>query len=218
MATVNLSVQSRTASGKGPGRRLRALGRIPAVLYGSGMDAARMISIDARELRQALHTRAGSRVILRLDIDGSTKGDQVALLKQLQRHPVTHEYEHADLMSIDLNKPVDVHVPIHAKGIPVGVKLDGGILEWARLDLHIRILPTAIPEAIDLDISELRLGQSLHVTDLNLTGYEVLDDPGQTVCTVKSSRIVEVAAVADAAAEPAAGAAAPATAAPTKGS
>ena len=204
MATVNLSVQSRTGSGKGAGRKLRALGRIPGVIYGAGMDATHPISIDAKELRAALHTPAGYRVILRLEIDGSAKGGQVALLKELQRHPVSQEYEHADLLAIDLKKPVEVHVPIHGQGIPVGVKLDGGILEWARRDLHIRVLPTAIPESIDLDISELKLGQSLHVRDLQLTGFEVLEDAGQTVCTVKSSRIVEVAPVVEPTAETAA--------------
>jgi large subunit ribosomal protein L25 len=214
MATMNLSIQSRTGTGKGAGRRLRALGRIPAVLYGAGMDAARPISIDAKELRSALHTPAGYRVILRLEIDGSAKAGQVALLKELQRHPVSHEYEHADLLAIDLKRPVEVHVPIHGQGTPIGVKLDAGILEWARRELHIRVLPTAIPESIDLDISELRLGQSLHVSDLKLTGFELLEDPSQTVCTVKSSRIVEAAPVAEAVPE---AAATPATPAPAAG-
>jgi large subunit ribosomal protein L25 len=152
-----------------------------------------------------------------LEIDGSSKGGQVALLKQLQRHPVTQDYEHADLMAIDLNKPVDVHVPIHGLGTPVGVKLDGGILEWARRDLHVRVLPTAIPESIDVDISEIRLGHSMHVSDLKLEGFEVLEDPSQTVCTVKSSRVLETPTVAAEPTAEEAAAATPTPAAPAAG-
>lgn len=191
MATVNLRVQPRDASGKGAARKLRAAGRIPAVLYGSNIDEPRALSIDARELWAALRTSAGSRVVLNLEVEGEKDGAGVALVREVQRHPVTHDFVHADLFAIDLKVPVEVSVPIHPVGTPVGVKMDGGVLEWSRREVSIRVLPTSIPENYEMDISEMQIGQSLHISDLTAQEFEILDDPALTVCSVKSPRLVE---------------------------
>jgi large subunit ribosomal protein L25 len=191
MATVTLQVQPRDTSGKGAARKLRATGRIPAVLYGAGLDEPRALSINSKELWQALRTRAGSRVVLNLQIEGEKGAAAVALLREVQRHPVSHEYVHADLLAIDLNKPVEVDIPIHTLGTPLGVKMDGGVLEWSRREVSIRVLPTAIPEYYELDISELTIGQSLHISDLETQEFEILDDPTLTLCSVKSPRLIE---------------------------
>jgi large subunit ribosomal protein L25 len=191
MATVNLQVQPRDTSGKGAARKLRAAGRIPAVLYGAGLDEPRSFSIDTRELWLALRGSAGSRAVFKLQLEGEKGDPAVALLREVQRHPVTHDLVHVDLFAIDLTQPVEVNVPIQAQGTPLGVKMEGGVLEWARREVAIRVLPTAIPETYDLDISEMQIGHSFHISDLTADGYEILDDPALTICSVKSPRLIE---------------------------
>jgi large subunit ribosomal protein L25 len=161
------------------------------VLYGSGIDEPRSLSIDSKELWSALRTSAGSRVVLNLEIEGEKGSAGVALIRDVQRHPVSHEYVHADLFAIDLKVPVEVSVPIHAEGVPVGVRMEGGVLEWARRDVSIRVLPTSIPEFYEMDISDMQIGQSLHIADLTAQEFEILDDPALTVCSVKSPRLIE---------------------------
>jgi large subunit ribosomal protein L25 len=189
MATVNLNVQSREETGKGPARRLRATGQIPVILYGVGFDESKMLAVDAKELSTALSTSAGARVVFKLALEGG--GETMALIKSLQREPVSRAFVHADLIAIDLNEPVDLSIPIHAVGTPVGVKMEGGVLEWARREIAIRVLPTAIPEFYELDISEMHVGSSVHVGDLVAEGFEISDDPEQTICGVKSTKLEE---------------------------
>lgn len=191
MATVNLQAQPREGIGKGTARRLRADGRIPAVLYGADIDDPRNLSVDSRELWAALHTSAGSRVVITLDIAGDSGKSSVALVREIQRHPVTDDYLHADLVAIDLSQPVEVNLPIHAVGTPIGVKLEDGVLEWARREIMIRVLPTAIPESYELDISEMHVGDSVHISDLTEAKFEILEDEHLTICTVKTTRIAE---------------------------
>ena len=187
MANVNLSVSPREGSGKGVARKLRAAGRVPAILYGFGTEP-QSLSIDGVELRKALSTPAGIRAILRLNIDGGKKPYAV-LVKALQRHPLSRKITHVDLLSIDLDQPVDVNVPINAIGTPIGVRTQGGNLEWQRRELEIRVLPTEIPEHIDVDISGLELNDALHVGDIKLPGAELLDDAKLTICSVKTTRM-----------------------------
>jgi large subunit ribosomal protein L25 len=195
MATVNLNVQSREETGKGPARRLRTTGQIPAVLYGVGFDDSKMLALDAKELSAALGTSAGARVVLKLAIEGG--GEAMALIKELQREPVTRSFVHADLIAIDLNEPVELTIPIHSVGTPVGVKMEGGVLEWARRDLTIRVLPTAIPEQYEIDLSEMHVGSSIHVGDLVADGFEIVDDAEQSICSVKSTSLLEEATEVD---------------------
>ena len=188
MATVNLSIATRDDAGKGVSRKLRAASRVPGILYGEAIDEAKPVSVDAGELRRALSTSAGSRVVLNLQFEG--KGEKtVAILREVQRHPVSHAMLHADFLAIDLKKPLDVSVPIRAEGTPIGVKNEGGILEWSRRELAIRVLPTHIPEAVDIDVSEMQVGHSLHVGDLKAQDFEIVDDPEQAICAVASARL-----------------------------
>jgi large subunit ribosomal protein L25 len=188
MATVNLRIESRSEAGKGIARRLRAANRIPAVLYGENIADPKSVSIDALDFRKALGTGAGSRVVLNLELEGQ-KEKTVAILREVQRDPVSHAILHADLLAIDLTKPIEISVPIHPEGVPEGVKNEGGVLEWANRELSIRVIPTAIPESIRLDISGLHVNQSVHVSDLEPEGYEILDDPDRPLCMVASGRL-----------------------------
>jgi large subunit ribosomal protein L25 len=192
MANVNLSASPREGSGKGVARKLRADGRVPGILYGFGT-ASQPLSVDSLELRKALSTSAGIRAIMQLQIEG---GDQpyAVLIKEIQRHPLSRNITHVDLVSIDLNEPVEVSVPINAIGIPEGVKSQGGNLEWQRRELQIRVLPTKIPENIEIDISGLQLNDALHIGDLDLPDAELLEEEKLTICSVKTTRMsIEVA-------------------------
>jgi large subunit ribosomal protein L25 len=187
MASVNLSAAPRAESGKGVARKLRAEGQVPAILYGFGTDP-RSVSLDAVALRKALSTPAGSRVVLQLKVEGGEKPFAV-LIKELQRHPLTRNITHVDLMSIDLDQPVDVNVPILAIGTPVGVRSEGGTLEWQRRELQLRVLPTKIPENIEIDVSEMHLNDALHIGDISIEGAEMLEEEKLTICSVKTTRM-----------------------------
>lgn len=187
MANVNLSALPREGSGKGVARRLRAAGRVPGILYGFGTEPQSM-SVDSLELRKALGTAAGIRAILQLKIEG-VKKPYAVLVKDLQRHPLSRSITHIDLISIDLDVPVEVSVPINAIGIPIGVRSQGGNLEWQRRELQLRVLPTKIPENIEIDISNLELNEALHVGDITVPDAEMLEEEKLTICSVKTTRM-----------------------------
>ena len=195
MASVNLSATPREGSGKGVARRLRAAGQIPGVLYGFGTDA-RSVSLEDLALRKALSTPAGIRAVLQLKVAGKAKPFAV-LIKELQRHPLTRDILHVDLVSIDLNVPVEVSVPIKPLGIPIGTRAEGGNLEWQRRELQIRVLPTEIPEFIEIDISEMHLNDAMHVGDIEVGDAEVLEEAKLTICSVKTTRMSIVEATAE---------------------
>jgi large subunit ribosomal protein L25 len=189
MATVNLQAATREGTGKGVARKLRQAERIPAVLYGLKADPIHL-SLDDIEFRKAMSTGAGSRAVLRLAIDGA-KEAKVAIVKEIQRHPVSRRIVHTDLISIDLSTPIDISVPIKPIGTPVGVRTDGGNLQWQRRELEIRVLPTAIPEEIELDISEMQVNDVMHVGDIKAEGFEILEAEDLTICAVASMSLVE---------------------------
>lgn len=187
MATVNLAASPREGTGKGVARKLRMQERVPAIVYGFDTEPF-SCSVDSAQLRKALSTGSGSRAVIKLDVEGVSE-PRVTIIKEIQRHPVSRKIIHIDLLQIDLTQPVEVSVPIEPKGTPVGVKLEGGVMSWARRELAIRVLPTAIPESIELDISGLHVNQAVHIEDLTPEGYEILDEPRLTICSVASTSL-----------------------------
>lgn len=187
MASVNLSATPREGSGKGVARRLRAAGQVPGILYGFGSDS-QPLSLDELDLRKALGTSAGIRAVLQLKVKGKARPFAV-LVKELQRHPLTRDILHVDLMSIDLDVMVDVSVPIKPLGTPIGARTEGGNLEWQRRELHVRVLPTKIPEFIEIDISDLHINDALHVGDIEVGDFELLEEAKLTICSVKTTRM-----------------------------
>jgi large subunit ribosomal protein L25 len=180
MAEVRLQAQVRELSGKGVARKARARGKVPAILYGRGMDNM-SIELDRRELVTALHTEAGMNVLLDLEIDGTTT---LALTKELQRDPVLGTLLHADFIKIDRKQAVEVEVPVHLVGESVGAK-EGGVLEHPLFSVHVRCLPTEVPEAVKADVSALAIGDSLRVSDLPSDGsFAILTDPETVVASV----------------------------------
>lgn len=204
MATVNLQAAPRTGAGKGFARKLRQADRIPVVLYGHQTEPTHL-SVDAAEFRRAMSTGAGSRAVIQLQIEGAKNLKKVAIVKEQQRHPVSRKVTHVDLLAIDLTQPVEVSIPIKAVGIPVGVRMDGGVLEWQRRELDVRVLPTAIPEEIELDVTDLKINHAIHIGDVKAEGFELLEAPEMTICSVASTRLVEETAAGE---EPAEGVAA----------
>ena len=181
-----LSVEVREQTGKGMGRRLRAAGRIPAILYGRSCESV-PLSLDPRLLEKLLATSdAGLNTLIDLAVAGrSDLAGKVVLVKELQRHPVRGSLLHADFYEVDLTKTIEVSVRIHVVGTAAGVALDGGILDQALRELEIECLPRAIPDQIDMDVSALMIGESIHVRELVLPeGVKLLSDPDLSVVSV----------------------------------
>jgi large subunit ribosomal protein L25 len=186
-----LAAEARTEAGSGIARKLRAEGRLPGVLYGKGRES-RAISVDARALQQLLHASgAGLNTLIDLQLDGA---EQVVLVKELQREPVRGAYLHADFYAVDLTRTVEVSVPLHFVGKARGIEY-GGILDHPLREVVLECLPRAIPEHIEVDVSGLDMGQSLHVRDLVLPeGVTMQSDPDLAVATVVAPRVEEEAA------------------------
>jgi large subunit ribosomal protein L25 len=180
MAEVTLKAVKRDDTGKGSARRARAAGQVPAIVYGLGTDPV-AISVDRREFVTALKTDAGMNVLLNIEVDGSTT---TALTRELQTDPVIGTLLHADFVKIDLKQEVEVEVPVHLVGDSLGVK-EGGVLEHPLFTLHVRCLPTDVPESIDADISGLNIGDALRVSELaEGRDFHILNNPDSVVASV----------------------------------
>ena len=193
MATAPLSAKARTSTGKGVARKLRAAGEFPAVIYGHGREP-QSITINAREfLRLSERIRLTSTVI-ELSIDGKVAK---TIIRELQRHPLNREMLHADFQELVAGEKITVSIPLKFVGTPEGVKTGGGILEEIMHQVHVRVDPSNIPDHIDVDVTALTIGHSLHISDLKLPeGVEVTDDPEQTIAVVAAPKAEEEAAPA----------------------
>jgi large subunit ribosomal protein L25 len=202
VAEVALDVEIRSSIGKGAARKLRAAGRIPGVCYGSGR-APVSVSLDPRSLERLIATSAtGINTLIDLRVAGG--GDyhgRVVLVKELQRDPVSARALHADFYAVDLEQAIEVSVPIHVTGTAPGVT-NGGILDHALRELRLECLPRAIPEQIQVDVSQLEIGMSLHVRDLVLPGgVKLMSDPDLSVVSVVVPAALEEETAAAAPAE-----------------
>jgi large subunit ribosomal protein L25 len=186
MAQTELNVTLREGIGKGGARSLRRQGLIPAVVYGKGMDSC-ALSVSPKDLEAAIGTEAGWNALITLKGEGAFNG-QVVILKDLQVDPVRGDVLHADFQAIELGKKVHVMVPVHPQGKSEGEK-QGGNLELIRHELEVVCLPSAIPSAIDIDVSALKIGDVVHVDELVLPeGVEVPHDVNFTVLTIKGRK------------------------------
>ena len=190
MEQINLEAQVRKTTGNGPARVLRREGRIPAVLYGPKTEPI-MLSIDFKEFEQILKKSTVGSVLLKLQIKNGQTGSRSAMVKELQTHPVTGQFLHVDFYEVDLAKKINAMIPVTVTGKSQGVE-DGGILQIVRRELEVFCLPTAIPEAIEVDISGLEIGGSIHVNEIVLPGdVELPEDVDFTVITVLAPKVEE---------------------------
>ena len=166
---VTLQAEKRETRGKNEARRLRASGRIPAVLYGAEKGKALEISVDPKSLSRILHSESGANTLISLQGLGSG-GDTRVLVKEYQLDPIHHKMLHADFYQVAMDKTLTVTVPIVLKGEAKGVKQQGGIVDFVNREIEIEVLPGDIPERIEIDVSELMLNQGLRVRDIHTEG------------------------------------------------
>lgn len=186
MEQRELEVFLRTEKGKGAAHRIRREGKIPAVLYGRAMETY-CLSLNPEELKKILTSGARENTLIGLKMigPGSEKiGSRVVMLKDLQVHPLMRNYLHADFYAVAMDEKIEVEVPIHLTGKAEGTK-SGGILEQPRREVRVRCLPTDIPEFIEVDVSGLQIGDSLHVQDiLSSSKFEIVAETNFTVASV----------------------------------
>ena len=192
MERISIQAEKREGAGKGVARTLRREGKVPAVLYRAGK--AQSIQLSRKELSKLINKVAGEQVMVDLQFaDGEKK---LALLKNFQVDPIRSELLHTDFFEVSLTETVRITVHVTTKGEPIGVKRDGGILQHPIREILIECLPDNIPGKIEVDISKLEVGQSLHVSDLKVEeGIKILTDPHEVIVNVVESA-VEVAPVA----------------------
>jgi large subunit ribosomal protein L25 len=196
MATVSLNADARDTKGKGAARTLRSQGQVPAVIYGHGRDP-QPLALNARDLDKMLsHIQAESTVI------EVTVGGQTAktLIREIQRHPIKRQILHVDFQALVAGEKVTVSIPIVLVGTPEGVRLEGGVLDQTLREIEIEVDPSSIPDHVEYDVTNMVIGDSVHISDLKVPeGVEVLDDPETSVAVLAAPRAVieETTAVAE---------------------
>ena len=195
MEQVTLRGETGRVQGSRSSRRLRRDGRVPAVVYGHGLEA-RPVAVDRRDLYAVLHTEAGLNALINLQVEGE---EYLTVARELQRHPVRGDITHLDFIRISLDETIEAEVPVEFTGIPVGVREAKGIVETVHASVVVSCLPTAIPSHITIDISDLRVGDSARVADLpELPGVAYVTDSDHllVMCVIPAAAQVEVVAAA----------------------
>jgi large subunit ribosomal protein L25 len=207
-----LKVAERAQTGRSASRRLRKVNRVPAILYGKHT-SPQSLSVDGPEFVRLVKGVGGRSVLIQLE-GAAGAASALSFLQEVQRDPITDKYVHIDLREVKSDETFEIKVPVRVVGESFGVKNQSGVLEMASQSLRVRVLPKDLPEAIEVDVTELKVGETFKVGSLKaLPGVEFLDPKGQPVvsCVEPVAEIVqEVAAPTATAAEGAAAAAAPA--------
>ncbi|WP_022664438.1 50S ribosomal protein L25 [Desulfospira joergensenii] len=181
MELIELSAKTRENKGKGAARKLRNTNGIPAIMYGAKTDPV-MLSLETVELDRIIRENGTSGLFFSLRIEGGS--ERIVMLKDLQMDTFGLKYLHADLQEIDMDTMVTVTVPVETEGVSAGVK-EGGILQVIRRELDVLCKPANTPEAIVLDISELNIGDAIHVEDIDLgDDVEIPYEVNFTVITI----------------------------------
>jgi large subunit ribosomal protein L25 len=187
MASASLSAELRSNTGKGVARKLRAAGQVPGIVYGHGRQP-QALAVNARDLDKLLSGIAAGSTVIELTLAKSTTK---TLIREIQRHPFKKQILHVDFMELVAGEKVIVDIPLVFVGIPEGVRLSGALLEQIVHSIEVNVDPSNIPNHIDVDVTNLAMGHSLHVRDLKLPeGLEVLTDEDTTICAVIAPRAV----------------------------
>jgi len=199
MDFVELKANLREERGKELNKKLRNTGMVPGIVYKKGEETL-SLKIDSKSLSKALHTEAGENVIIKLFIEGDKKKkERIVLIKELQRDPVKDKLVHVDLNEISLTETLKVKVPIMAKGEAVGVKQESGVLQHIMWEAEVECLPTNIPDKIEVDVTNLKIGGTLSIKDiLPPEGVKILGDPESIVFSVEHVKTIEEAVAAPA--------------------
>ncbi|RJP80379.1 MAG: 50S ribosomal protein L25 [Candidatus Zixiibacteriota bacterium] len=194
MDEISLNARLRHGRGKGVAHRLRASGYIPGVFY-QGQDHSIPLEINAHELQLTL--KKNPQLIL-LKLDDGTQHECV--VRDLQREPISGRHLHIDLLGIARGQKVTTKVAVELEGIPQGVRLQGGVLQHSIHSLNIECLPRDIPAKVTVEVSELKVGSSVHISDVQVPNVRILDDPEITIATVLAPRVEKAAATPEEAA------------------
>jgi large subunit ribosomal protein L25 len=198
MPDIVVAAESRTETGKNVNRRLRTRGLIPGVLYGAKKEAV-PVAVSPKEITSILRSKTGENTLFDLEIGGSRRK---VILKEFQVEPIKGGLLHADFYEVALDKTIEVSVHVEVTGVPVGVKVEGGLLDFVTRELEVECLPADIPEKITVDVSNLAMNQSIRVSEIAMPPkVKLLSDPDLVVVHVVPPRAEEEVAAAAAPAE-----------------
>jgi len=183
MAIVELAGQLRDEQGKGAARRLRSQGLLPGIVYSPG-EKSRMVALPVRSFEAMMRRAAEGTVLIDLKLQGKRDETLQVLIKEVQREPATSRLLHVDFMHISMDKLVRVNVPIRLAGIAEGVKSEGGFVDHMLRDVEVECLPGQMPEFIEVDITPLAVGQSIHVGEIAAEGFEVITPADQVIVVI----------------------------------
>ncbi len=183
MKDLVVDVTPREAPGKNRSRRLRRQGLIPGIVYGAKRDPL-TVTVDPKKLLEIIHSESGVNTIFQLNLAGQEARRHV-MIKEYQVDPVKGQLIHADFVRIQMDEVIEVEVPVQVTGEAAGVKLDGGILEHVTREVRVSCLPGDIPEHVMIDVTALKIGDALRVSDLPKSDrYRILTEPDQTLVVV----------------------------------
>src|SRR5438132_9651219 len=189
--TISLAASPRQATGKGGARQARFRGKVPAVIYGHGRDT-QALELEAKALEKALTGIEPASTIIELAVDG--KAAVKTLIREIQRHPLRPDIIHVDFYEIHAAEKVKLKIPVHLVGSPDGVRNAGGVLDQVTREVEIEVLPENIPDRVELDVTALKIGDSLHVRQLQIPNVTILTHSDLTIATVVPPRAEEVTA------------------------
>lgn len=188
MEAVALNAQSRSELRRIRVKKIRATGLLPGVLYGCHQDP-KPLSVCAKDFERMVKHSASENLLVKLAVEGEGSGEHLALVQEVQRHPLSGLPLHVDFREVVENQPVTLSIPIEPRGEPYGVKNEGGLLEHVLFNIKVKALPKDLPEIIHVDVTELHSGQTLHLGELPLPeNVEVLGDKGIPAFSVSISR------------------------------
>lgn len=189
MIDTTIVVERREQTGTGPNRRLRQLGNIPAVVYGAGVDPV-AIAVPARVVQKLLRD-AGENAVFKLQLEGGSESRN-AMVRDIQFEATTGKLVHIDFQRVRMDEVVQVNVPIELEGTPVGVKNNGGLLDFITRELEVECLPDRIPGHLSYDVSEMDIGDVIESTELELPeGVTFVEDEARVIAAVNMPKMVE---------------------------
>jgi len=192
-AGATLRAEPRSESGKGAARQLRRSGGLPAVVYGGG-GATQPLALDRHEFERLMTKIHAATTVISLAVEG-TEPRQVPI-REIQRHPFRADYLHVDFLAVTAGQKITVDVPVHLVGEAPGVEM-GGIIQQIRHEVEVECIPSEIPSEIRVDISELQIGDSIHIGDLDVGTIVILDDADLTICTCVQPTVITEEEVAE---------------------
>jgi large subunit ribosomal protein L25 len=196
MSELTIEVQPRDERGKNSNRRLREQGLVPAVVYGAGRDPL-PIQVHKKTLLELMRSTAGHNPVFLLQLAGTDKSRH-AMIREMQIDPVSRKVLHVDFQRVVMTEKVRVSVHVELVGVPVGVKVDGGLLDFVTRELHVQCTPDKIPAKLEADVTGLHLGQHLEAGDVALPeGVELLDEPGRVIASVSHAKTEAAAAAGE---------------------